>query len=261
LEPYRRLLTLKEINTLCYSPVQLRDERSVAIFVNIVKAFSEQGQVHLEEIFGKTKLIETLKIVEDTLESLPPLPPIEGIGRRPLTPPILVSSIPQLEVLHKALVLYIWLSFRFDLSFLDRPHAMELKLRTEVVLDDCLERLPGLRNKKTHERGKEVDKSVRQWRREFVGPDGRRIELGKRKKGKEKRRQLSKMEKFGPSDEDEHGWVRDSGKEEVASAPDPDSIKWAGDRETSKRTKQGVWRNVAVLEQPSTETTSSSSSP
>jgi len=172
LEPVRDRLSLIEMDLFTYSPVSVRDPNAINIFTNIVRAFAETGLVDLDEVFGPSRLLTTLDMAEATLATLPPLPPILGIGRRLLTPPILVSSIPVLETLHKSLVMYIWLSFRLEVSFPDRLLAQSYKDRTEVVLEACLERLPGLRQKKTYERSREMDGKVAAWRREYVSPNG-----------------------------------------------------------------------------------------
>ncbi|WVF69263.1 hypothetical protein IAT40_004039 [Kwoniella sp. CBS 6097] len=184
-EPFRDRLSLKEIDQFCFAPVNVRDERAKAIFRNLVEDFADQGCVNLEEIFASSRLLNQLDLVEETLRTLPPLPPVLGIGRRLLTPPVIISSIPMLETLHKSLVLYIWLSFRLEVAFPDRAQAVEAKNRTEVVLDQCLERLPGLRQRKQNrgERGKEVDRLVRDWRRENVMPNGTRKVEGVPRKG------------------------------------------------------------------------------
>ncbi|WWC70527.1 uncharacterized protein I206_104478 [Kwoniella pini CBS 10737] len=185
IEPYRDSLSLHEIDLFCFAPVNIRDERAKSIFSNLIDDFANKGFVNLEEIFKPSRLINQLELVEETLRTLPPLPPILGIGRKLLTPPIIISSIPMLESLHKSLVLYIWLSFRLEVSFPDRNQAVSLKERTELVLDSCLERLPGLRQRKhaKGERGKEVDRLVRDWRRENVMPNGTRKVEGVPRKG------------------------------------------------------------------------------
>ena len=172
LEPYRNQLSLSEIDLFTCCPVNHRDPNIVAIFESIVRRYAEEGLAEVDSVFGSTRFLKMLDIVEATLATLPPLPPIIGIGRRVLTPPIIVSSIPSLESLHKALVMYIWLSFRLEVAFPDRHLAVELKTRVEVVLDDCLARFPGLRNLKTHERGKGKDRQVAKWRKEHVAPNG-----------------------------------------------------------------------------------------
>ncbi|OCF31260.1 mitochondrial RNA helicase [Kwoniella heveanensis BCC8398] len=184
-EPFRDRLSLKEIDQFCFAPVNVRDDRAKAIFRNLVEDFADQGCVNLDDIFASSRLLNQLDLVEETLRTLPPLPPVLGIGRRLLTPPVIISSIPMLETLHKSLVLYIWLSFRLEVAFPDRAQAVEAKNRTEIVLDQCLERLPGLRQRKQSrgERGKEVDRLVRDWRRANVMPNGTRKVEGVPRKG------------------------------------------------------------------------------
>jgi ATP-dependent RNA helicase SUPV3L1/SUV3 len=210
-EPFREYLTLSEMETLSFAPVQQRDPLSVSVFEKVVIAFAQDGRVDLLEVFNGSGLFKNLETVEETLKTLPPLPSTStekdvsvtnGLAnRKPFTPPILVSAIPMLETLHKSLVMYIWLSYRYDVSFPDRPAAVEIKTRTEVVLDQCLARLPGLKkgNKK--------------------GPVGRRdIKL------------------FDPKKERDRGPVKQ--KKEV---------KWASKGDDQGRRKSEIWRNVGMV--------------
>ena len=152
IEPLRDQLTMKEMETFTFAPVQYRDQRQVAIFQAIVLAFAQQGRVDLMTLYEGSGLIESLKVVEEALKTLPPLPasegPGSGTGPKVFVPQIMITSIPSLETLHKSLVMYIWLSFRYDVSLPDRALAVEVKERVEKVLDQCLARLPGLRQKK-----------------------------------------------------------------------------------------------------------------
>lgn len=150
IEHLRDQLTLKEMETFTFAPVNQRDTNSVAILEAMVTAFAHEGRVDLLELYEGSGMIKNLEIVEDTLKKLPPVGTIQAptASGRPPTPPILVNGIPVLETLHKSLVMYIWLSFRFDVSLPDRPLAVSIKERVESVLDQCLARLPGLRDKK-----------------------------------------------------------------------------------------------------------------
>lgn len=172
IEFLREHLTVKEMETFTFAPVQYRDQQSVSIFRKVVTAFAEEGRVDLMKLYTGTDLIQSLEVVEGTLKTLPPLSTIDNktketsTGGKSPTPSILVSSIPSLETLHKSLVMYIWLSFRYDVSLPDRSLAVEIKERVEKVLDECLARLPGLRKKKaakgrlsTDKRGQDLPKT------------------------------------------------------------------------------------------------------
>ncbi|CAK9781019.1 hypothetical protein CC85DRAFT_269456 [Cutaneotrichosporon oleaginosum] len=169
---YRDVLTLSECVQFGVAPVNWRDAKVAAIFESILKSYSEEMNVRLEPTLAPTTLIKTLKTVEETLAALPPLPPHLGIYRPYLVPPITVAAIPLLESLHKALVLYIWLSFRFELAFPDRDLAAKYKERTEKALEICLERMPGVRQKKREERTGEMDREHALYRRKYVDKHG-----------------------------------------------------------------------------------------
>lgn len=183
LEPFRNVLTFGELDTFTSCPVNKRDPLIISVFNSMVKQYAQAGLVELDKAFTDTRLFNLLDLVEGTLAVLPPLPPIIGIGRRVLTPPIIVSSLPQMESMHKALVMYIWLSFRLEVAFPERARAVDFKTRVETVLDECLARFPGLRNLKTYERTKQGDRAVADWRKEYVAPNGTRKFRGADRKG------------------------------------------------------------------------------
>jgi ATP-dependent RNA helicase SUPV3L1/SUV3 len=157
LKGFTKDLTLKEMVTFGYAPVNLRDNKVVTAFQNFVKAYIDEGEVLLEDALESGRLIPNLELVELTRKSMHDLSTSQlraGVTPAPI-PAAIVTAIPGLESLHKALVLYLWLSFRLPLNFPERTEATELKLRTEAMLDFCLERLPGLKKKRgiKHKRG------------------------------------------------------------------------------------------------------------
>jgi ATP-dependent RNA helicase SUPV3L1/SUV3 len=207
-EPLRGYLTLAEMETFSFAPVQQRDGLSVSVFEKVVTAFAHDGRVDLLECFNGTGLIKNLETVEEALKTLPPLPTSEnGLpDRKVFTPPILVAGIPLLETLHKSLVMYIWLSYRYDVSFPDRPLAVEIKTRTEVVLDQCLARLPGMKSKKNSSQAR--------------GPvDRRSIRFAD---GKKDRAPMAKA------------------KEKV-------EVKWDSKGQDQQRRKSEIWKNVGMV--------------
>lgn len=160
IEPARDVLTLAEADSFSMAPVNVRDPKLVDIFVSMVNGFADNYHVELEDVLESSELLEMLEEVEDALASLPPLPPHAAASSQYLAPPIAVKSIPALETLHKSLVTYIWLSYRLELGFPDRELAMSYKERAEKVLDLCLQRLPGVKEK----RGKKKAPVVHQHR-------------------------------------------------------------------------------------------------
>jgi ATP-dependent RNA helicase SUPV3L1/SUV3 len=147
IEPMREHLSLSEFDLFTYSPVNTRDQRIVDIFRTIVSGFATTGKVSFDEVFGPSKLLKTLEAVELALSTMPSPSQIQA-GKKWVLPGIVINSLPLLESLHKSLVLYIWLSFRLNVAFPDRPIAVEVKARTEAVLEQSLEHLPGLKRRK-----------------------------------------------------------------------------------------------------------------
>lgn len=143
---YGKRLALKEMVVFSFAPVNLRDDKAVAAFQKYLGAYIHDGEVLVEEALLETRLVANLEKVELARTAM--YDPLEdGLAKHHLAPisGAIVAAIPGLESLHKALVLYLWLSFRLDLAFPDREKATLLKTRTEEALEYCLERLPGLK--------------------------------------------------------------------------------------------------------------------
>jgi ATP-dependent RNA helicase SUPV3L1/SUV3 len=159
LVPFANELSLQELETFTYAPVNIRDNNVVSTFNAFIRDFVEQGQAKVEETLDETGLMDDLALVSKARDAMPDKP-AHGLAMpsnmlKPISAPI-VAALPRLESLHKALVLYIWLSFRLELGFPERAKASALKEQTEELLDFCLERLPGVKQSKKmlHRRAK-----------------------------------------------------------------------------------------------------------
>ena len=152
IEEYHDSLTLSEIMLFVFAPVNTRDERVVSAFRSFIERFVDLGYVPIYEALPP-QLLENLDMVELARKAMPDADHLESrepSHRVPTSiPPAIVAGLPMLESLHKAIVLYLWLSFRMDLAFPEREKAGALKLRVEDALEFCLERLPGLKQKRS----------------------------------------------------------------------------------------------------------------
>lgn len=154
LEPFRRSLTLNELQLLTNAPLPARDEKSVKFFSTMVGQYVNEYHVDLHKAIQKTGLLDALHAVELLMMKLngPPKVAPQAHDRR-----ILIQKVPDLEALHKCLTNYLWLSFRFELAFPDRELAAEMKSRTEKMLEWCLEHMPVLQKKKKKDVQAELD--------------------------------------------------------------------------------------------------------
>lgn len=156
IEEYHDSLTLSEIMLFVFAPVNTRDERVVSAFRAYIERFVDLGYVPIHEALP-SQLLDNLEMVELARKAMPDGHHLESRepGHRPSTSisPAIVAGLPLLESLHKAIVLYLWLSFRMDLAFPEREQAGQLKLRVEDALEFCLERLPGLKQKRQKFKG------------------------------------------------------------------------------------------------------------
>lgn len=135
-------LSLDELATFSRAPVASRDESVVSAFNAYVSRYVADGCVETVDALKDTGLLDALELVELAKEAYPATTNAKTF--RPL-PPAIVAALPQLESLHRALVLYVWLSFRLELAFPGRAEAIEHKERAEDALEFLLERLPGLK--------------------------------------------------------------------------------------------------------------------
>lgn len=219
IEPLRDQLTMKEMETFTFAPVQYRDQRQVAIFQSIVLAFAQQGRVDLIALYDGSGLMESLEVVEATIETLPPRSSTDGLagnekGQKVFVPQIMITSIPSLETLHKSLVMYIWLSFRYDVSLPDRALAVEIKERVEKVLDECLARLPGMR------------KPDKKRRSQTAAADTKRLDLPGLRRAEEERLRKEEAKK----------------------------IQYVGKGQEQARKRKDIWKHVGLVEETETET-------
>ncbi|KAJ9104936.1 hypothetical protein QFC19_003731 [Naganishia cerealis] len=175
IEQYHDSLTLPELMMFIFAPVNTRDERVAAAFQAYIEQFVDAGHVDMVAALP-IGLMDNLERVELARQALPDADHLEsrvtsGEQHRhiPVTiPPAIVAGLPMLESLHKAIVLYLWLSFRMDLAFPDRQQAAALKLRVEDALEFCLERLPGLKQKKRGNKFKGNSRAEREGEIELV---------------------------------------------------------------------------------------------
>ncbi len=84
------------------------------------------------------------------------------------------SMLIKLEVLHKLLVAYAWLSFRFPMTFAMKESAGDLKNRTETAIEFCLECIRAMRKKAQRGKINPQPQSILQPLKEWPSfPDGR----------------------------------------------------------------------------------------
>jgi len=64
--------------------------------------------------------------------------------------PITTTDLQRLEALHKALIVYLWLSYRFPATFAPRETAQELKEMCEEKIEKCLQTIRFARKRFNH---------------------------------------------------------------------------------------------------------------
>ncbi|KAI5799958.1 P-loop containing nucleoside triphosphate hydrolase protein [Geopyxis carbonaria] len=139
----RRLEEFMATSTL-FHPCSLRENILYAELIDSVKALTVEERLTFiaaplgNTIEAKNAFRKMAECVADGLDgSLLRIPGIdlEILDQTPTT----ISDLKRFESLHKVLILYLWLSFRFPTTFTPRETAMELKALCEKKIETCLQ--------------------------------------------------------------------------------------------------------------------------
>ncbi|KAG6819713.1 hypothetical protein H0H93_009329 [Arthromyces matolae] len=117
---------------LLLAPIAGRDPVSLELVQKFLAAYQDEMYVDLWKILEGSPLIENLETVEMLME---------GNGKSKQMTPMVLSL---LESLHKAIVLYVWMTFRRPLSWSCIEEVDALKIRIERALDWGLQALTRL---------------------------------------------------------------------------------------------------------------------
>ncbi|WFD33190.1 RNA helicase [Malassezia cuniculi] len=129
----RGRLTQEEKETWTNAPVNTRDERVVAWMGNAVEEYARGALVEFE------KCAEGLGTVEAE-EEVAGLMARGKEGYMGVEGAVLnINTLMLLESHHRALTLYMWLSYRFPVGFCYEEGVLERKRRTEGAIEYCLE--------------------------------------------------------------------------------------------------------------------------
>ncbi|KAH7921419.1 P-loop containing nucleoside triphosphate hydrolase protein [Leucogyrophana mollusca] len=123
-------LTLEEKMLVVNAPVSWTDPISLDFLAQLCRLHRNQIRVSVYEALRVTPFMRVLTEVEDMMT---------GDHDSPLTAPS--KSLPPLESMHKALVLYLWLSGRNGAAYYQYDEAFSLKERTERALEWSLHRM------------------------------------------------------------------------------------------------------------------------
>lgn len=119
-------LPLEDAFRFAMAPCNTRDANVVAALCRFIDS-QAQGETIDPEVALNGLGLTQLEAVERVMQN--------PAHQTPLTP----ETLNTLESLHRSLVLYTWLSFRFTLDYTRRSVAQDLKLRTEKCIEHILE--------------------------------------------------------------------------------------------------------------------------
>jgi len=121
-----RGLTMTDRVLLFMAPIPWRDEECLEIVEKFIKMYRDDMNVNLMEGLKGTKCLDTVTRVERKISAGDP-------------PRARAPTLERLETFHKALVVYLWMSFRNPVSYNCYQEAADLKIRVERALDWTLE--------------------------------------------------------------------------------------------------------------------------
>ncbi|KAE9390652.1 P-loop containing nucleoside triphosphate hydrolase protein [Gymnopus androsaceus JB14] len=126
IDQWSHALSLDDRLTFLLSPIAWREPLALEVVAKILDAFTRDLSVPLEPLFDGTDFVKTLSEVEEQMATLP----------KPKSDSNTLSS---LELFHKLLGLYSWLSMRLPVAFHEPEKTDELKPRVERALHWALE--------------------------------------------------------------------------------------------------------------------------
>lgn len=149
IQPYN--LMVDDRITFIAAPANLRDEGMTRVLKALAKCVADQNGGEL------------LDIKEINLELLDEPPDVDG-----------KEYLRKLEALHKALTLYLWLSYRFAGVFRSQPLGFHVKSLVEDKIDECLAQVrldPERRKRLMYLRKKVVLSEISQTTEEAIGKE------------------------------------------------------------------------------------------
>ncbi|KAM0748111.1 P-loop containing nucleoside triphosphate hydrolase protein [Meredithblackwellia eburnea MCA 4105] len=124
-------LTFQEKLTFAHAPVNNRDPIAVGALVGFADRFARGDNIVIEEWseeIGLEDLLRDLKDADDALVKF-------GSKPRPMTTQ---HQLAKLEIFHRCLTLYLWLSYRLPLAFTDYDNAVKKRKEVEKVIEKVL---------------------------------------------------------------------------------------------------------------------------
>lgn len=127
-------LLMEHRYNLLNSPVSTRNPKSTAAFVQFARHLGRGDICQIDDIIIENGLDRALEEVVYALRH----PPRRGKDRMP-NAFTRTYNLADLEILHKIIIHYLWLSYRYRAHFPGMERAAELKSLTEVAIEKCLE--------------------------------------------------------------------------------------------------------------------------
>ncbi|KAL8292464.1 hypothetical protein RQP46_001076 [Phenoliferia psychrophenolica] len=144
-----RPLSFAERTTLSSSPVNARDPKAVGALVGFAELFSKGEPIIIDDWAAQAGLTRALQKVEDAA-SAPSLDEVAATAPKAVGT---VGTLQNLESFHRSLTLYLWLSYRLPVGFVDHANARTMRKKVERAIDLTL---AGLRFERKERKSKQL---------------------------------------------------------------------------------------------------------
>lgn len=143
-------MTIATRAVLTQIPVQWNTPEAVEIFEHMLKDFAAGNRVDLKVCLERVNLMSILEDVTAAREEQKLMKEMEKVAHDPkraaLSEHVISTKeasmrLEALELLHKMTCAYLWMSYRFPVSFDMRTTAKNIKLDVELGIEFCLEML------------------------------------------------------------------------------------------------------------------------
>ncbi|EKM56109.1 uncharacterized protein PHACADRAFT_63855, partial [Phanerochaete carnosa HHB-10118-sp] len=116
-------LTLGDRHLLRLAPIQWRDPEMLEMTSHLIRIYTQSLAVDYRQLLKATGVQKILKEIEDA----------ECMGNRPPA-----WGLSALELAHKVVIVYLWLSYRNPVAFSQRTQMAEVKHKMEKLMEWCL---------------------------------------------------------------------------------------------------------------------------
>ena len=112
------------------APLNVSNPAQDAIARNMMKEYAQKNRVDIASLFNDTPFLDALNAVKATKEQSSGQKDVDKAELQSLS-----SELPNLEGIHKALTVYLWMSYRIPPAFYQQQEAFAMKAEVEGLIE------------------------------------------------------------------------------------------------------------------------------